>query len=203
MLYFGGLDMSDKSTTSSEKLSEEPEVRENTPALEKEVENLRKALKKEQEKVNDYLNRLKYLQADFENFQRRTQKEMDEKVNYGNLNLICELLPVLGELELAVEAGKQSSDKNSIIEGIEMILKKTYDVLGRQGLRKIDAIGCPFDPNKHDAIIKVPTKDYKEGTVIEEIRKGFMLKGKVIRPSLVKVAIYSQNDNIVEKGDEK
>lgn len=196
--------MSDKSTTPTEKPDDKSKDELQTaPVLEDEVDNLRKALKKEQEKAIDYLNRLKYLQADFENFQRRMQKEMDEKANYGNLSLICELLTVLDELEYAVDAGKQSSDKKAITEGVEMILKKTYEVLGRQGLTKIDAVGQPFDPNRHEAIVKLPTKDYKEGTVIEEIRRGFMLKGKVIRPSLVKVAIYPPNNNLIEKGDEK
>ena len=190
--------MSEKSTTPSEKPQEEQET---APTPIDEVDNLRKALKTEQEKASNYLNRLKYLQADFENFQRRMQKEMDETVNYGNQSLICELLTIVDELEYAIAAGKRSDDKEAITEGVEMILKKMYETLGRQGLSKIDAVGQPFDPSKHDAIEKIPTKDYKEGTVIEEIRKGFALKEKIIRPSLVKVAIHLSNNNSNRKGD--
>lgn len=192
--------MSEKSTTPSEKSQEEQET---MPMPVDEVDNLKKALKVEQEKANDYLNRLKYLQADFENFQRRMQKEVDEAINYGNQSLICELLTIVDELEYAIEAGKRSDDKEAITEGVEMILKKMSETLRRQGLSKIDAVGHLFDPSKHDAIEKIPTKDYKEGTVIEEVRKGFALKEKIIRPSLVKVAIHPSNNNSTRKSDQE
>ena len=192
--------MSEKSTTPSEKSQEEQET---APMPIDEVDNLKKALKVEQEKANDYLNRLKYCQADFENFQRRMRKEVDEAINYGNQSLICELLTIVDELEYAIEAGKRSDDKEAITEGVEMILKKMSETLRRQGCSKIDAVGHLFDPSKHDAIVKIPTKDYKEGTVIEEVRKGFALKEKIIRPSLVKVAIHPSNNNSTRKSDQK
>ena len=192
--------MSEKSTTPSEKSQEEPET---MPMPMDEVDNLKKALKVEQEKANDYLNRLKYLQADFENFQRRMQKEVDEAINYGNQSLICELLTIVDELEYAIEAGKRSDDKEAITEGVEMILKKMCENLGRQGLLRIDAIGKSFDPIKHNAVERVATKDFKEGTIIEEARKGYIFKGRVIRPSLVKVAVQPSEENTIEKGESK
>ena len=163
---------------------QEPQVQKEVAPVKKEEDDLRKTLKLEQVKANEYLNRLKYLQADFENFKKRTQKEMTEVAKYSNLNLISELLPIVDEFEYAIEAGKQSDNKKGITKGVEMILKKLYEVLRKQGLCKIDAIGQLLDPTKHEAIIKVPTKDYKEGTIIEEVRKGFIFKAKVIRPSL-------------------
>ena len=190
--------MSERSTPTEKKSQKGQET---TPLAINEVETLKTALKAEQEKANDYLNRLKYLQADFENFQKRMQKEMDEIIHYGNQSLICELLTIIDELEYAIEAGKSSNDKKAITEGVEMILKKMYETLRREGLSRIDAVGKPFDPSKHDAVAKVPTKDYKEGTIVEEVRKGFMLKGKVIRPSLVKVAIQPSNNTSTQKGD--
>ena len=164
-----------------------------------ETESLKKALKEEQEKANNYLNRLKYLQADFENFQKRTQKEMDNLRKYGNQCLILELLTIRDELEYAIEAEKCSDDKKAITKGVEMTLKKVYETLEREGVSRIDAIGKPFDPTRHEAVENVPTKDYKEGIVIEEIRKGFMLNGQVIRPSLVKVAVKLTDNNFDKK----
>jgi molecular chaperone GrpE len=159
-----------------------------------ELENLKTALKMERKKTNDYLNRLKYLQADFENFQKRMRKEMSETINYGNQNLIIKLLPILDEFELAIKTGLCDDKKNIIIKGIEMTFKKMYDVLEKEGLKRIDSIGKNFDPNAHEAVEKVTTKDYKEGIVIEEIRKGFMFKERVIRPSLVKVAVNTSKE---------
>ena len=155
----------------------------------KEIESLKKALRDEQEKNKDYLNRLKYLQADFENFQKRTRKEMDDLICYGNQNLILKLLTVMDELEYAIEAGKCSNDEKAITKGVEMTFKKMYEILKGEGLTRVEVIGKNFDPTKHDAVEKIPTKDYMEGIVIEEIRKGYMFKGRAIRPSLVKVAI--------------
>lgn len=161
-----------------------------------EVNTLEKELDKEREKANDYLNRLRYLQADFENYKKRVEKQINETTRYGNRRLILELLPVLDELECAVEAGKKSRDK-VLLEGVEMTLKKLYNVLEREGVSKIKAIGEPFDPNKHEAVLRVQMEG-KDGIILEEIRKGFMLKDVVIRPSLVKVAVDKS-----EKGEKE
>ncbi len=146
-----------------------------------------KGLEKEREKANDLLNRLKYLQADFENYRKRVEKQMNETAQYGNMRLITELLPVIDELECAVETGRKSGDK-LLVEGVEMTLKKLRGVLEREGVSMIKASGEHFDPNKHEAVLRVQVEG-KNGEVIEEIRKGYMLKGMVIRPSLVKVAV--------------
>jgi len=181
------------------KNSTEEEKSASSAISESEVESLRKALKEEQEKANGYLNRLKYLQADFENFQKRTQKEMENLRKYGSQGLILELLTIVDELEYAVRAGACSDDKETITKGVEMTLKKMCEILEREGVSSIDAVGKPFDPTKHEAVEKVPTKDYKEGIVIEEVRKGFMFKGQVIRPSLVKVSARLPDNNSDKK----
>ena len=179
-----GFNMSETSPPKNSK--EEKEIPITTVS---EIENLKKALKEEHEKANDSINRLICLQADFENIQKRTQKEMDLLRKYGNQNLILELLIILDELEYAIEAGKCSNDKKALVEGVEMILRKMCGILEKEGVSRIDAVGKSFDPTRHEAVEKVPTKDYKEGIIIGEIRKGFILNGKVIRPSLVKVAV--------------
>ncbi|MBS7643015.1 nucleotide exchange factor GrpE [Candidatus Bathyarchaeota archaeon] len=157
--------------------------------LKREIEALKKELCNEQERAEKYLTQLKYLQADFENFQKRIQKEIDQKIQQSNERLIVNLLSVIDELELAVQAGKRTKNSDVIVSGVEMVLKKLYETLGQEGLVRIEAVGKPFDPVKHEAVQKVITNEYADGTIIEEIRKGFVLRDKVIRPSMVKVAL--------------
>jgi len=153
-----------------------------------EIEKLEDALEAEQAKSKEYLDRLKYLQADFENYRKRVEKESQEVTQRSNEKLIASLLDVLDDLEEAIKTGKTTDNANALLEGVEMVYKKLYTILEREGLTKLEATGKPFDPNIHEILVKVPTKDHTEGTVIEEARKGFMLKGKIIRPTVVKIA---------------
>ena len=152
------------------------------------LKNLEEALSAEEAKSKEYLDRLKYLQADFENYRRRVEKEFQELIQRGNEKLIVGLLNVMDDLEKAIEASKKTENMSAFLEGVEMIYKKLCSILEQEGLTKLEAVGKPFDPNMHEVLVKVPTKDYGDGIVIEEVRKGFMFKGKVVRPSIVKVA---------------
>ncbi|MEM2210766.1 MAG: nucleotide exchange factor GrpE [Nitrososphaerales archaeon] len=151
------------------------------------LDQLQKELDKERQRANDYFRQLQYLQADFENYRRRVEKEIAEAKQMSNESLVRSLLNVVDELELALKAARESSDKEAILKGLEMVLKNLYLLLESQGLAKIEALGNKFDPNKHESAEVVINEKYEEGTIIEEIRKGFTFKGKVIRPSLVKV----------------
>jgi molecular chaperone GrpE len=159
-----------------------------------ELNCLRKALEEERRKSEDYLNRLKYLQADFENYRKRVERELDEAARSSNERLIMSLLSVVDELELAVRAGEKSEGGDTIISGVRMTLKKLYEALEREGLARIEAVGKPFDPSRHEAVLKVKAEGYPDGFVVEEVRKGFMFKGRVIRPSMVKVAFSPAKD---------
>ncbi|MCK4313795.1 nucleotide exchange factor GrpE, partial [Candidatus Bathyarchaeota archaeon] len=105
------------------------------------------------------------------------------------------LLDVIDELELALCSGRKTENKDALLEGVEMTLKKMYATLEYEGLRKIEAVGKPFNAELHEVVMKVPTKEYNEGVVIEEVRKGFMLGDNVVRPSMVKVAIKAGVDS--------
>jgi molecular chaperone GrpE len=153
-----------------------------------EVKRLEKALREEHEKSSEYLNRLKYLQADFENYRKRMETKISEVAQLGKEKLIVNLLSVVDELELALRSGGESENKQVLLEGVEMTLKNMYATLEHEGLAKIEAVGKPFDPKLHEVLMKVPTKEHGEGEIIEEVRKGFMFRGKVIRPSIVKIA---------------
>ncbi|MGQ9460986.1 MAG: nucleotide exchange factor GrpE [Candidatus Bathyarchaeaceae archaeon] len=152
------------------------------------VKRLEEALKEEREKTNEYLNRLKYLQADFENYRKRMEKEILEIAHVSNEKLIANLLNVIDELELALRSGRETENKQVLLEGVEMTLKKMHATLGQEGLAKIEAVGKSFDPKLHEVMMKVPTKEHDENVVIEEVRAGYMLRDKVIRPSMVKIA---------------
>ncbi len=157
-------------------------------SLEEELENLRKALEEERKKSEEYLIRLKYLQADFENYQKRVKKEIDEAVRVEVEKLILKFLNVLDNLELALKAGKESSDKDALIKGVEITLKGLEEVLKEEGLTRIEAEGKPFNPAFHEAVENIQTDNLPENFVVEELRKGYILRGKVIRPSMVKVS---------------
>ena len=152
------------------------------------AEKLEKTLEGEHEKSCEYRNRLMYLQADFENYKKRMEKEIYEVTQVEKERLIVNLLSVMDELELALHSGKETDSMRALLEGVEITLKKIYTTLGQEGLTKIEAFGKPFDPKLHEVVMKVQTKECEEGVVIEEVRTGYRLRNKVIRPSVVKIA---------------
>jgi len=153
-----------------------------------EVTQLHNALEKEQKKNEECMTRLKYLQADFENLQKRSKKEIEEAVKYGETDLAIQLLPVLDDLERALTAGKNSDNRDAVVGGLEMILKAAQNVLFKRGLSPIDAVGKKFDPTRHEAIGFVSSSDLEDNTIVRELRRGYMFCDKVIRPSIVEVA---------------
>jgi len=159
------------------------------------VNNLEQLLDCERKRAEDYLNRLKYLQADLENFKKRFDRETEQIKSYCTERLVIQLLDVVDELELAVKNGEISTSPEYLIEGVEMTLKKLRKVLEQEGVTPIESPeGKVFDPTRHNAIAAVERDDVADSTVIEEIRKGYMMKGKVIRPTIVKVAVKPKNN---------
>jgi molecular chaperone GrpE len=150
--------------------------------------NLREALEMERKKSDGYLRDLKYLQADFENYRKRVEKEIHETAQIRNEKLIINLLNVIDELELALRSGRETEDKQAILDGVEMTLRKLSTTLEQEGLIRIESVGEPFNPTFHEIMTKISTKERDENVVVEEVRAGYMLGGKVIRPSIVKVA---------------
>ena len=183
-----------------EKTAEPAEYAEKAAETEVEkVDKLKKELEQERNKARDYLNRLKYLQADFENYRKRVERDFREQVQFGNERFVKNLLTVVDELELAVDACRKTRKKKAVMKGIEMVSRNLRDTLKNEGLETIEALGKTYDPTKHEAVANVPDDTKPEGTVIEEIRKGFIFRGKVIRPSMVKVAVSSKHDSTETK----
>jgi len=154
-----------------------------------EVVSLREQLRQEQEKSKEHLNKLLYAQADFENYRKRLDQEVESRIDAGRARLIQSLLGIVDELELALKAARNVECASAVAEGIEIVLRKFRDLLAGEGLCRIESIGRKFDPTFHEAVERVPCDEKEEGTVVEEVREGYTLKGKLIRPSIVKIAV--------------
>ncbi len=174
-----------------------------TTEKETEPTNFEELLEFEKKRSEDCLIRLKYMQADLENFKKRSEREAEQIRNHCNERLITELLDVKDELELAVKNAEISKDSTDVLlEGVEMTLKKLRKVLEQEGVTQIDnPEGKVFDPSLHHAVAAEEKEDVEDGTVLEEIRRGYILKGKVIRPTIVKVAVKPKNQS--NKTEEK
>jgi molecular chaperone GrpE len=154
-----------------------------------EVEVLTRALDGEKKRSEEYLNRLKYAQADIENLKKRYDRQLEELKKYCTEPLIIELLDVVDELELAVKSGRSSNSTDAVIQGVEMTLRKLKKVLENEGVFPIECIGKPFDPSKHSAVAKTEKEGVDGCIIVEEVRKGYTMGEKVIRPSVVKVVV--------------
>ena len=139
-------------------------------------------------KAEDYYGQLQRLQADFDNYRKRTQKEKIELIKYASERLVVELLPVLDNFDRAVSVAKVNPDFTSFSQGVEMILRQLQTALSKEGLKAMEAVGQPFDPNLHEAVLRVASEEHPENTVVEELQKGYYLKEKVLRPCMVKVS---------------
>ncbi len=148
------------------------------------LESLKKALEEAKEKAEKYLANWQRAEADFVNYKRRSEQERGEMASFANATLITDLLPVLDDLERALENVSDDFDGPTWVEGIRLIYRKLKAVLEAQGLLGIEAEGKDFDPNVHEAVMCV---EGEEGKVCEEIQKGYKLRDRLLRPSKVKV----------------
>ena len=144
-------------------------------------------------KLNEELESLqaKYtrLAADFDNYRKRAQRQTQEVVARANENLLTGLLPVLDNFCIALEAMPEGSER----KGMTMIYNQLMAVLENEGVKVIEAIGCSFDPQVHEAVAHAQKPDHPDHTILEELRKGYMLGGKVIRPAAVMVNIKKED----------
>ena len=146
------------------------------------IESLKQILAEEKEKAEKYLANWQRSQADFSNYKKRIEQEREEIVKFANSTLILNLLPILDDLERAFVSLPQQLANFSWIDGIKLSYNKLKATLEAQGLSEIKTKGEQFDPHLHEAIMR---REGEEGMVIEEIQKGYKLKDKVIRPSMV------------------
>jgi molecular chaperone GrpE len=148
-----------------------------------------------QEKQEQY-ERLLRVQADFDNYRKRVQKERADLLRYGSENALREVLPIIDNIELAVDAAKSHDNSDSHLrEGIEMILSQFFTTLEKLGVKPIETVEHPFDPNKHDALLRVYAPEAEEDAVVSEVRKGYYLHDKVLRAAQVTVGTREQEQS--------
>ncbi|MDO9534309.1 MAG: nucleotide exchange factor GrpE [Bacillota bacterium] len=152
-----------------------------------EIEELERKIQELEEEKNEITNRLLRMQADFDNYRKRVRSERQELIYSANFSLVEKLLPVIDNLERASNANEKGSQ--GVIEGLKMIVRNFMDILEKEGLTPIDCVGKPFDPNCHEAVMREEGSDYPADTVVEEIQKGYKMNDKVLRASMVKVAV--------------
>jgi molecular chaperone GrpE len=137
---------------------------------------------------DQFLSLLKRTQADFENYQKRNQRERDQERRFAAAALAIDLLPVLDNLERATAAAQQAGETGPLVQGVSMVHGQLLDLLRRHGITPIDALGQPFDPNLHSAVMQQPSSDVAPNTVLQVLEQGFMHHDRVLRPARVVVS---------------
>ena len=150
---------------------------------------LEKALGEERDKSKDLLKKLTYLQAEYENYVKSLKKHESQVIQQANRDLILRLLPVLDDLERSQIMVPRIQVNEPFIAGLDMIVNNFQTALMAAGITLIEWQGKSFDPLRHDAVLKEETNEYPPNTILEELRKGYLLKSDLIRPTLVKIAI--------------
>jgi molecular chaperone GrpE len=163
---------------------EKPEEAENEKEKENEKDPLEEA-RAEAARLKDALMRTA---ADFDNFRKRTRREIDDARKAGREELLKDLLPVFDNLERAIQSAQRASDIKSMADGVSMVLRQFVDTLGRSGITRVPTVGSPFDPQIHDAIQQVETDEHPPGTVVAEVQPGWMQGERLVRAAMVVVS---------------
>ena len=159
-----------------------------TEVAEEDIETLKQCLAEEKEKAEGYLANWQRSEADLINYKRRSDQEKEEIGKYSNASLILNLLPVLDDLERAFTSIPPNLVQLTWVDGIRLIERKLQASLEMQGVSPIKALGEPFDPNFHEAVTYEDSDEHEEGQIIAEVRKGYQIGSRVLRPALVRVA---------------
>ena len=186
--------MNEKDKKESDQLGEENKTNDPPPQegkdapFQEEIRQLRQELEAKEAEAKENYDRYLRQVADLDNFKKRTLRDKEETIKYSNDSFIRDLLPVLDNLERAVEHARGDGDEAPLLEGIEMVLKGLLDALGKHGVSQITSKGEIFNPEKHEALTQVESDQHEPNTVVEEFQKGYYLLDRLVRPSLVSVA---------------
>jgi molecular chaperone GrpE len=140
---------------------------------------------------DQYLELAARMRAEFENYQKRMQREREQDRKYSFGPLAMELLPILDNLDRALQAGKQAGETGPLVQGVAMVQAQFLELLKRNGITRIDADGKPFDPNVHQAVMQKPVDGVEPNTIVQVIEQGFMNQDRVLRPAKVVVSSKS------------
>jgi molecular chaperone GrpE len=144
--------------------------------------------------LDDKQDRLLRALAEADNIRRRAQRDRDDYVKYANESLVRDLIPVLDNLDRALESARATAGAGSVVTGVELIQRELLRVLERSGVTRYSAVGQPFDPTRHEAIARVVSAEAAPDTVVNETAPGYLLNGRVLRPAMVAVAAAPDED---------
>jgi molecular chaperone GrpE len=168
--------------------NEASEQTENIPAQEEEqLDPMEQKIAELEGKLEEADNRYLRLQADFDNFRRRSRIELEASAKYRAQNIITDLLPAIDNFERALKMDVDNEQAKSLKQGVEMVYRSLLDALKNEGVEVIDAVGKEFDPHLHQAVMQAEDENYGPNIVVEEFQKGYILKDRIIRPAMVKV----------------
>ena len=168
------------------KQDKQPPAAEETPRPSEEATDA-EALAAERD---DLLGRLQRVSADYLNYQKRVGRDIDEARQFANAEVVRDLLAVLDDMERALDAARAShAADDPLLTGMQLVYDKALEVLGRHGVQPIEAEGQPFDPNRHEAMMQQPAPEHDSPTVLQELQRGYELRGRVIRPARVIVGM--------------
>jgi molecular chaperone GrpE len=145
-------------------------------------------LQEKEQEAKDHYDRYLRLSAEVENFKKRAEKEKGETYKFANENLLKDLLPILDNLERALEHGQEAENSKALLEGLEMVHKGFWAVLEKYGVTRVDALGEEFDPNQHEAVMVQEEAGRPPGLVIAQLQKGYRLHNRLVRPAMVVVS---------------
>lgn len=195
------MDRDEKEKNEKDELNEEEIVEELMKGKEQEeLEEPKEVTKDEKDKkITELLSKLQYLQAEYENYKKRTARDFESIIDYSKGGLVQNLLPIIDDFE----ASLKSIGDEKIFEGFKLLYNNFMKTLGDEGLEEIKALGESFDPFKHEAVSEVNDPERNENEIFEVVQKGYMFKSKVIRPSKVKVVKHQpEEEKAEEKGEE-
>jgi len=161
-------------------------------AVLEDLENLRSRAQAAEQERAQLLSLLQRTRADFENYQKRMQRDLAQEKKYWHAPLALDLLPVLDNFQRATEAAKQAGETGPLVQGVAMIRSQFLDLLKRHGITVIEAHGQPFDPNLHQAVMQQPSAEYPPDTVLQVLEQGFKIHDRVLRPAKVIVSVPAQ-----------
>jgi molecular chaperone GrpE len=152
------------------------------------LETLRNRAASAEQQRDQFLALVQQTRADFENYQKRVQRDLAQERRYAQKPLALDLLAALDNLERATAAAKQARETGPLVQGVAMVHSQLLDALRRHGITRIEALGKPFDPNLHQAVMQQPSAEQPPGTVVQVLEQGFMLHDRVLRPATVAVS---------------
>nr|WP_221301927.1 nucleotide exchange factor GrpE [Texcoconibacillus texcoconensis] len=169
-------------------VSEEQEIQEDDKASEQEAKS-EQELKIEdlEHQVSDLNERLLRVQADYDNFRRRTKQAKEQEAKYRSQTFLEKLLPVVDNFDRAIQTTPETEEAKNLLEGLDIVYRQLHEALNGEGVKQIETVGQPFDPHVHQAVMQVESDEYDSNVVVEELQTGYQLHDRVIRPAMVKV----------------